>query len=111
MYAIFKDKNCTNPDVRSKRYKKARPITPYCQHPMKKLLHYAARAWMFILKQLKGSHFAIPTTRDFKKKLADFETHFSQLTNPTLDTKSWDISGCYTNMPKDIMLEAMQNIL
>ena len=111
MYAIFKDKNCTNPDVRSKKYKKARPITPYCKHPMKKLLHYAARAWMFILKQLKGSHFAIPTTRDFKKKLTDFETHFSQLTNPILDTKSWDISGCYTNMPKNIMLEAMKNIL
>ena len=78
---------------------------------MKTLLHYAARAWMFIIKQLKGSHFAIPTTRDFKNKLADFETHFSSMQGTSLDTKSWDISGCYTNMPKDIMLEAMTSIL
>ena len=68
---------------------------------------------MFIIKQLKGSHSAIPTTRDFKNKLADFGAHFSSMQGASLDTKSWDISGCYTNMPKDIimLLEAMTSIL
>ena len=111
MYAILKDKNCTDPQIRKQKYKKARPITPYCKHPMKKLLHYAARAWMFILKQLKGPHFAIPTTKKFKEKMTDFNAHFATAKNARLCTKSWDISGCYTNMPKDKILESMKEIL
>ena len=67
MYAIFKDKNCVDPTIRNQKYKKSRPITPYCKHPMKNLLHYVARAWMFIIKQLKGSHFAIHSTQQFKE--------------------------------------------
>ena len=78
---------------------------------MKKLLHYTARAWMFILKQLKGSHFAIPTTRDFKRKIKQFNQHFASIPRTTLKTRSWDISGCYTNMPKNEILDAMKNVL
>ena len=66
MYAIFKDKNCTNPKVRKEKYKKARPITPYCKHPMKRLLNLAARGWMFLIKQLQGNHFILPATKDLK---------------------------------------------
>jgi len=110
MYAIFKDKNTTDPDIRAQKYKKARPITPYCKHPMKRLLNMAARGWMFLINQFKGNHFILPSTKDLKSKLRQFEEHFKNDPNRDLETFSWDISGCYTNMDKTDIMDAMRKI-
>ena len=110
MYAIFKDKNC-KVDTRTDKYKKARPITPYCKHPMKVLFKRVARAWMFFLRQLKGNHFSLTTTNEFKDFVQKSNEHFRKLGKKNLTTKSWDISGCYPSMPKNEVLHAMQTII
>ena len=66
---------------------------------------------MFIIKQLKGSHFAIHSTQQFKHKIKLFNEHFATFDEVDLQAKSWDISGCYTNMPKNESIEAMGAIL
>ena len=38
-YLLFKAKNVTDPEVRKKKWDKARPIAPTFRHPMRALLH------------------------------------------------------------------------
>ena len=109
MYAIFKNKNTIDQNTRESKYKKARTITPYYRHPMKKLLKYAAKGWMFIIKQLKGSHFILPTCKDFGECITKCNDDFDQTSD--IVTKSWDISGYYTNVPKSDIMTAMKTTL
>ena len=67
---------------------------------------------MFIIKQLGDDNFAIHSAQEFKTHIDKANLHFSD--NPAvadLSMKSWDISGCYTNIPKSEVLTAMQATL
>ena len=76
---------------------------------MKKLLKYEAKGWMFIIKQLKGSHFILPTCKDFGEFITKCNDDFDQTSD--IVTKSWDISGCYTNVPTSDIMTAMKTTL
>ena len=43
-YLLFKAKNVTDPEVRKKKWDKARPIAPTFRHPMRALLHLVGKA-------------------------------------------------------------------
>ena len=53
-YALFKAKNVTDPEVRAKKWDKARPIAPTFSHPMRALMHLVGKAWYFAANQMKG---------------------------------------------------------
>ena len=55
-------------------------------------------------------YFILPSTKDLKSKLRQFEEHFKNDPNRDLETFSWDISGCYTNMDKTDIMDAMRKI-
>ena len=109
MYAIFKDKNIMDLEKRTEKHTKARPITPFCKHPMKRLLNYAAQGWNFLIKQLKGEHFILHKCKDFKAKVKQLNRKWKHVRKK--ESRSWDISGCYTHIPKGDVLEALDRVI
>ena len=107
-YLLFKSKNVTAPEVRQKKWDKARPIAPQTKHPMSKLFHLAGRAWSFITSQIPGEHF----TLNKAGQLLDF---FTEVENKLaiqgeIKVEAKDIEGCFCNMPKDAISEGLQHI-
>ena len=103
-YALYKDKNL-KPEVRHEKLHKARPITPGCKHPMAKMLSAAGRAWSFLVKQLRGQHYVLHTTRAAPKEM---DRMYSELRpKGEVKYKIMDIEGCFTNMPKPTIMKAM----
>ena len=109
MYAIFKDKNIMDLEKRTEKHTNARPITPFCKHPMKRLLNYAAQGWNFLIKQLKGEHFILHKCKDFKAKVKQLNKKWKHVHKK--ESRSWDISGCYTHIPKGDVLEALERVI
>ena len=76
---------------------------------MRKLLHFAGRAWSFVTGQIPGEHWVINKTSEVPKFLKEAAEEVSKQGN--VRTKIWDIEGCYPNMPKDAIRLAMRSLL
>ena len=106
-YCLFKAKNITDPEVRKEKWKKARPIAPTFNHPMKTLLHLVGKAWYFVAKEMSGEHFIMNSTRDVP---AFFEHVRKTFSGHRYEARVLDIEGCYPHMPKDAIRYAMRAI-
>lgn len=107
-YGLFKLKNILDPEVRKKKWAKMRPIAPNTKHPMKALFHKAGRALCFISKHIPGEHFVIDSTLQVPGFLQQAEDKLAQK-NGKLHISMQDIEGCYPNMPKEIITQAVQD--
>ena len=87
---------------------KARPITSTFHHPMKRLMHMVGKAWYFMAKKMKGAHFIIDKTSDVPVFLEHVKSHFG---DHEYVAKVLDIEGCFPNMPKDKIRQAMLEIV
>ena len=104
-YILLKAKNVTDPKKRQLSWMKVRPIAPATKHPLKRLLHYVGRAWSFISTQLTGEHFVISKTTE----VPGFMREATAKVGPRgrIQTRMYDIEGCYPNMPKESIRFAM----
>ena len=107
-YLLFKAKNVTDPEVRKKKWDKARPIAPTFRHPMRALLHLVGKALYFVANQMPGEHFIIPSTRDVPAFLRSTTEKFG---GKEIEARVLDIEGCYPNMPKELIRFAMREII
>ena len=110
-YILLKAKNVTDPKKRQLSWMKVRPIAPATKHPLKRLLHYVGRAWSFIATEsnLRGEHFVISKTTDvprFMREAADKVSPHGEV-----QTRIYDIEGCYPNMPKESIRFAMMKTI
>jgi hypothetical protein len=106
-YVLLKAKNVTDKDIREKKYKKGRPIAPGTKHPLKRLLHYAGRAWSFITTQIPGEHFVINKCNAVPDFLRESE---GLKEKGKLRMEVMDIEGCFPNMPKETIRFAMRKV-
>ena len=107
-YVLFKAKNVTDPLVRSQNWRKVRPIAPGTKHPMRVLLGKAGRAWYFAANQDREGQFAIPNCGDVPQFLET--AHGDLLPKGEVETLTYDIEGCFPNMPKEAISLAMKEI-
>ena len=107
-YALFKAKNITDPEVRKRKWDKARPISPTFHHPMHKLLSLVGRAWYFVARHMQGEHFIIDSTRDVPSFLEEVRAAFQ---GGEYEARVLDIEGCYPSMPKDKIRHAMLQLV
>ena len=107
-YVLFKAKNITDPTVRESKWKKARPIAPGTRHPMRAILGKAGRAWYFAANQLRTGQFQLPLSRDIPTFLDATYRDLRTLGEVCVDT--FDIEGCFPNMPKTAIEVAMLEI-
>ena len=108
-YILFKAKNVTDPETRKTKWDKARPISPGTRHPMRRLLHFAGRAWSFITSKLQGEHFIINHGGQVPKFLGKAQEELSKYGD--IRARVWDIDSCYPNMPRDIIRFSLRDIL
>jgi len=107
-YCLFKGKNVIDPEIREQKWHKARPITSTFHHPMKRLMHMVGKAWYFMARQMRGAHFIIDKTSDVPRFLEQVKSHFG---DHEYVAKVLDIEGCFPNMPKDKIRQAMLEIV
>ena len=113
-YVLFKAKHVTNPFTRIQKWKTAtRPIAPGTKHPMRRLLHLAGRAWYFIIRQYQGQHFAIHTTQEVPGAIKEMHLNLSAKMHKgeEIGCIIKDIKGCYPNMPKPAIQDALEEIV
>ena len=107
-YALFKEKNIRDKQIREDKWAKGRPIAPGTKHPMKKLLSKAGRAWYFMATQVPGEILDMPLVKDMPSFLEQAKADMEFLGHD-YDIKSYDIEGCFPNMPKEaIELAALE---
>jgi hypothetical protein len=95
-YVLPKDKDPVN---------KSRPIIPSIKHPLRRILNIAARAWCFVLVNLKFSHFNILAVKELKEFTIRTCTWAEADCN--LIGVSFDIKNMYTELRHCDILNAL----
>ena len=88
---------------------KARPIAPGINHPMKRMMHLAGRAWHFISCNVPGEHYVMRSTVDVPKFFKKAQDHLSKKQGD-LKVVLRDIEGCFPNMPTMAIDQACKDI-
>lgn len=107
-YGIYKDKNL-KPEVRGEKLHKARPITPGCKHPMARILSAVGRAWSFLVRQLPEPSYVLHTTQAAPIAMDQLCANMRHMGK--VEYKIMDIEGCFTNMPKETIKQAMRWVM
>ena len=98
-YALFKSKNIVDVEVRAKKWFKARPISPSTKHPMKRLMTKTGKAWNFVVHNIPLERFKLVQVHEVPKFIEQGVIKMSS--KGPLDIKTYDIEGCFPNMPKE----------
>jgi hypothetical protein len=99
--------------MKNKDVSKSRPIVSYSPHPLKQLLNFSGRAFMFLLlSNTNLNHFTLPRTQDFLLKHYNIvQDNISQLKREKASYKllslSYDGKNMYTELPHDKIIEAL----
>ena len=104
-YILFKSKNIIKPEVRKEKWHKSRPIAPTYHHPMgDELLGLVGRALYFMASRMPGEHFVLKNTSEVPKIL---RAAMQKFRGEPIKAQTLDITGCFPNMPKSEIREAM----
>ena len=103
-YILFKSKNIIKPEVRKEKWHKSRPIAPTYHHPMGELLSLVGRALYFMASKMPGEHFVLSNTSEVPKIL---QAAMQKFVGQPIRAQTLDITGCFPNMPKSEIREAM----
>jgi hypothetical protein len=106
-YILFKAKNIVDPAVRAEKWMKARPIAPGTKHPMRTLLRMVGRAWYFATMQWEADHLVLKQCDQVPKFLREAEK-LNQMGDLRCIIR--DVEGCYPNMPKPAIREALKQV-
>ena len=109
VYGLFKAKNVIDRDVRKQKWMKMRPIAPGINHPMKRMMHLAGRAWHFISCNVPGEHFVMRNTLEVPGFLTEAAAYLRDKPG-NLRVVLRDIEGCFPNMPTQAIDQACKDI-
>ena len=96
--------------VKAKDINRSRPIVSYFNHPLKKTFNYASRGLSFILKNSNMKSFTLWACKDMTSTLKKYQRDMRTLfgANTRLMAYCADIKNMYTELPHDVILDAIR---